>query len=379
MMQVYGRSNISEFLGERIVYRNLVPMDERLLPLIEIRKELGLSSSVIPRKSEKDYAKVIVQMLNQARAIELPVLKIERLILIGDTRLNDGIAFENICQAGDWPGIAFIGAETDEPLNIEIVQVANNRRLFLANRWSALSEFEGYCDDEGFPIDEQTAIILDLDKTTLGARGRNAHVIDQARVQAVEDTVATLLGADFDKSAFEYNYSTLNNTKFHPFTTDNQDYLAYICLILGSGLYDLESLVNEVNNGSMRTFNQFINQVDAQIDQFQSELVSIHEDIFAYVQAGDPTPFKAFRRNEYLRTVNQMGQMDDLLPANLYLDREIVITQEVRSTGLAWQRCGALLFGLSDKPDEASIPSEELKKQGFLPLHQKITHSVGSI
>jgi len=378
-MQVYGRSNISEFLGERIVYRNLIPMDDRLLSLIEIRKELGLSSSVIPRKSEKDYAKVIVQMLNQARAIELPVLKIERLILIGDTRLNDGRAFENICQAGDWPGIAFIGAETDGPLNIEIVQVTNNQRLFLANRWSALSEFDRYCNDEGFPIDEQTAIILDLDKTTLGARGRNAHVIDQARVQAVEDTVATLLGTDFDKSAFEYNYSTLNHTKFHPFTTDNQDYLAYICLILGSGLYDLESLVNEVNNGSMRTFNQFINQVDAQIDQFQSELVSIHEEIFAYVQAGDPTPFKAFRRNEYLRTVNQMGQMDDLLPANLYLEGEIVITQEVRSTGLAWRRCGALLFGLSDKPDEASIPSEELKKQGFLPLHQKNTHSVGSI
>jgi DNA-binding transcriptional MerR regulator len=378
-MQVYGRSNISEFLGERIVYRNLIPMDDRLLSLIEIRKELGLSSSVIPRKSEKDYAKVIVQMLNQARAIELPVLKIERLILIGDTRLNDGMAFENICQAGDWPGIAFIGAESDEPLNIEIVQVANNRRLFLANRWSALSEFDRYCNDEGFPIDDQTAIILDLDKTTLGARGRNAHVIDQARVQAVEDTVATLLGTDFDKSAFEYNYSTLNHTKFHPFTTDNQDYLAYICLILGSGLYDLESLVNEVNNGSMRTFNQFINQVDAQIDQFQSELVSIHEEIFAYVQVGDPTPFKAFRRNEYLRTVNQMGQMEDLLPANLYLEGEIVITQEVRSTGLAWRRCGALLFGLSDKPDEASIPSEELKKQGFLPLHQKITHSVGSI
>ena len=378
-MQVYGRSNISEFLGERIVYRNLIPMDDRLLSLIEIRKELGLSSSVIPRKSEKDYAKVIVQMLNQARAIELPVLKIERLILIGDTRLNDGRAFENICQAGDWPGIAFIGAETDGPLNIEIVQVTNNQRLFLANRWSALSEFDRYCNDEGFPIDEQTAIILDLDKTTLGARGRNAHVIDQARVQAVEDTVATLLGTDFDKSAFEHNYSTLNHTKFHPFTTDNQDYLAYICLILGSGLYDLESLVNEVNNGSMRTFNQFINQVDAQIDHFQSELVSIHEEIFAYVQAGDPTPFKAFRRNEYLRTVNQMGQMDDLLPANLYLEGEIVITQEVRSTGLVWRRCGALLFGLSDKPDEASIPSEELKKQGFLPLHQKNTHSVGSI
>jgi hypothetical protein len=377
MMQVFGSSNISEFLVERIVYRNLIPMDERLSPFSEIWKKLGLISSATPRKSEKDYARVIVHMLNQARAIESPVLKIERLILIGDTRLNDGTAFENICQAGEWPGIAFIGAETNEPLNIKIVQVANNQRLFLANRWNALSEFERFCNEEGFPIDEQTAVIIDLDKTAIGARGRNAHVIDQARVQAVEDTVATLLGADFDKSAFENNYSTLNDTNFHPFTTDNQDYLAYICLILGSGLFDLESLVSVVNNGSMRTFNQFINQVDAQLDQLQSELVSIHKEIYSNVQAGDPTPFKAFRRNEYLRTVRKMGLMDNSLPANYYLEGEIVITQEVRSIGLAWQRSGALLFGLSDKPDEASIPTDELKKQGFLPIHQTITHSVG--
>lgn len=377
MMQVFGRSNISEFLGERIVYRNLIPMDEKLSPLSEIKKKLGLISSTTPRKSEKDYAKVIVQILNQACAIDMPSLKIARLIFIGDTRLNDGTAFVNICQAGEWSGIAFIGAEINESLNIEIVQVANNQRLFLANRWNALSEFERFCNEVGFPIDEQTAVIFDLDKTALGARGRNAHVIDQARVQAVEDTVATLLGANFDKSDFENNYSTLNDVNFHTFTSDNQDYLAYICLILGGGLYDLESLVNLVNNGSMRTFNQFIIQVDDQADQLQPELVSIHKEIFANVQAGDPTPFKAFRRNEYLRTVSKMGQMDDTLPVNLYLDSEIVITQEVRSIGLSWQKSGALLFGLSDKPDEASIPTEELKKQGFLPIHQTITHSVG--
>jgi hypothetical protein len=377
MMRVFGLSKLSEFLGKRIVYRNLIPMDERLLPLGELRKELELSSSVTPRKSEKDYARVIVHMLNQARAIDLPGLKIERLILIGDTRLNDGTAFENICQAGEWPGIAFIGAETNEPLNIEIVQVAYNQRLFLANRWNALSEFESICKEEGFPINEQTAVIIDLDKTALGARGRNAHVIDQARVQAVEDTVATLLGADFDKSAFEINYSTLNDTNFHPFTTDNQDYLAYICLILGSGLFDLESLVSVVNNGSMRTFNQFIDQVEAQLVQLQPELISIHKEIFSNVQDGDPTPFKTFRRNEYLRTVRKMGLMDNSLPVNYYLEGEIVITQEVRSIGLAWQKSGALLFGLSDKPDEASIPTDELKKQGFLPIHQTITHSVG--
>jgi len=61
MMQVFGRSNISEFLGDQIVYRNLIPQDERLLPLREIGEKLGLSMGEIPRKSEKIYATVIVQ------------------------------------------------------------------------------------------------------------------------------------------------------------------------------------------------------------------------------------------------------------------------------------------------------------------------------
>jgi hypothetical protein len=31
---------------------------------------------------------------------------------------------------------------------------------------------------------------------------------------------------------------------------------------------------------------------------------------------------------------------------------------------------GALLFGLSDKPDEASLPRPELAQKGYLPLHR---------
>jgi len=61
MMQVFGRSIVSEFLGDKIVYRNLIPQDERLLSLREIGKKIGLSSGEIPRKSEKDYATVIVR------------------------------------------------------------------------------------------------------------------------------------------------------------------------------------------------------------------------------------------------------------------------------------------------------------------------------
>ena len=377
MMQVFGRSTVSDFLGDKIVYRNLIPQDERLLPLREIGKNVGLSSGEIPRKSEKDYATVIVQMLKQAREIDLPGVKIARLIFVGDTRLNDGTAFANICHAGKWPGLAFIGSETSDPIDIETVQVASDQSLFLANRWNALVDFDRYCKDEGMPIDEETAVIFDLDKTALGARGRNAHVIDQARVQAVEDTVATLLDDDFDKSTFQTHYSTLNKVEFHPFTTDNQDYVAYICLILGCGLFDLESIVEDVNNGSLRTFEQFITKVETRAERLLPGLVSIHREIYENVQAGDPTPFKTFRRNEYLRTISQMGQMDEGLQVNSYLENEIVITQEVQSIALAWQMNGALCFGLSDKPDEASIPTKALKEQGYLPIHKTETHVVG--
>jgi hypothetical protein len=36
-----------------------------------------------------------------------------------------------------------------------------------------------------------------------------------------------------------------------------------------------------------------------------------------------------------------------------------------------------LLFGLSDKPDEASVPSEALASQGFRAIHRAETHAVG--
>ena len=59
------------------------------------------------------------------------------------------------------------------------------------------------------------------------------------------------------------------------------------------------------------------------------------------------------------------------------LDSEIVITQEVREVALRWKKEGALLFGLSDKPDEASFPGDELILQGYQPIHCIETFAVG--
>ena len=382
-MMLFGKTSVSEFLGDFVVYRNLVPVDDRLSGLDVIRSKIGLPAGRLPRKSEPDYARVIVHMITQARDLNASGAKIERLLYVGDTRLNDGTAFANICAAGQWPGLAFIGAETDAPESVQWARIPAEKpkiddpELMLANRWSALSQFDELCAERGFRIDASTAVIVDLDKTALGARGRNAHVIDQARVDAVRITVADLLGDAFDSAAFRTAYDELNQQVYHPFTADNQDYLAYVCLILGSGLFEVDRIVTEIRAGQLETFVQFIARVDEQADTLEPNLATIHADILANVRAGDPTPFKSFRFNEYETTVSRLGQLHDTAPVEKMLADEIVITQEVRSQALAWRANGALLFGLSDKPDEASIPSPVLAAQGYRAIHQTVTHAVG--
>ena len=339
--------------------------------------ELGLPAGIIPRKSEVDYARVVVRLLNAALDLDFPGRRLERLIFVGDTRMNDSTAFANLCKAGGWPGLAFIGSETGEPRRVDIAAMPGGHPLYLANRWAALPDFDRYCTAQGLPVDEAAAVVIDLDKTALGARGRNAHVIDDARVRAVHTTVAGLLGSAFDQAVFQVAYDQLKQPEFHPFTADNQDYLAYICLVLGSGLIDTSVLIADVRRKKVISFRQFIDIVEARLDELPGGLAEIHAEIYAYVQAGDPTPFKAFRRNEYLETVGRMGYLADDTPVEILLKEEILLTQEVRQMALEWRQRGALLFGLSDKPDEASIPTPEQARQGFRSIHRTLTHVVG--
>jgi hypothetical protein len=377
-MKIFGISSVSEFLGDFIVYRNLAPAQADLPALEQLHEEAGLSAGVIPRKSQLEYARVIVQILKHARRLDVPGAQIERLVFIGDTRLNDGTAFENLCAVGNWSGLAFIGSEKNDPPRVALDATPAGYPLILANRWTALAEFDGYCLDKGLVIDEATAVVIDLDKTALGARGRNDHVIDQARVQAVENTVSGLLGADFNPEAFRRAYDSLNRVEYHSFTADNQDYLAYICLVLGSGLYRLEKLIADVHAGEMASFFDFIRQVEARKQDLSPALADIHTQIYAAVQAGDPTPFKVFRREEYRATVGRMGKLPGETTLERLIQEEILITQEVRSLALNWRARGALLFGLSDKPDEASFPTPDLAEKGYQPIHRTETHILGA-
>jgi hypothetical protein len=278
---------------------------------------------------------------------------------------------------GGWPGAAFIGAENAGPPRTEIVDQGETA-LYLANRWAALDGFEDFCRRRGLPLDERTAVVLDLDKTTLGARGRNDRAIDRARVEAVRQTMAGLLGDDYDAAAFDAAYELLNRPEFHPFTADNQDYLSYVCLILGTGLMDLDVLVAQVRAQEMASFEQFIAAVEGQAGRLPPGLRQVHGEILGRVRAGDPTPFKAFRANEYLTTTARFGCLADDAPLERLLADEILITQEVQQAALRWRARGALIFALSDKPDEATFPPPELASQAYQAIHRAVTHAVGS-
>jgi hypothetical protein len=226
-------------------------------------------------------------------------------------------------------------------------------------------------------MDEQTVVIIDLDKTALGARGRNDHIIDQVRVEAVHLTVRDLLRDSFDPDEFQSAYTQINQPEFHEFTGDNQDYLAYICLILGVGLFELKPFIADIRAGRLKSFEDFITSVNRQGNMLPADLQVIHDEIYRLVQRGDPTPFKDFRYKEYEVTTHKMGCLNDDVPTDELLAGEIVITQEVREFALRWQAHGALIFGLSDKPDEASIPNDNQWAQGNRAIHQVETHAVG--
>ena len=77
-----------------------------------------------------------------------------------------------------------------------------------------------------------------------------------------------------------------------------------------------------------------------------------------------------------MATLEEIASDDGVDTALLLRDR-IVITHEVRQVAELWQGRGALLFGLSDKPDEAALPTPDLAARGYQPLHHVEAHMVG--
>jgi len=368
-----SKLSLYDLVGDLVLYRNLDPVDARLPQFADAWAEIGLADATRPRKHEASYAQTTAWYLRRARALDRRAPELAELVYLGDTAMADGNAFKSLRSVTGWPGWAFIGAEKDEELS-----VTEKEGVYVANRWSALAEFASLLLAQGAALDARTAVVVDIDKTALGARGRNDRSIDRARTTAIEATVADAIGAAFDRDAFRAAYGVINVAKYHPFTADNQDYLAYICLMISAGVTPLEGLLDDLAAGRLASFRDFIDRVEAGRDQLPSDaLRALHADIYGLVVAGDPTPFKAFRRREYRETVSRMGHLPDDAPLAQRLVEEVCLTREVVEFARWLAGRGCLLLAASDKPDEATMPSPTLVAEGFLPLHRTPTHIVG--
>lgn len=372
-MRNFGRASLQDFLRERIIFRDLNPVDPDLARFEDVRTCLHLPENVVPRKSSPQYAQVIAYLLEMANRRDGKKHGIETIVYIGDTRMNDGRAFRNICSAGGWQGIALITSETERLTKLGLDQEYGSL-LFTNSRWVNLRTLNALMQVKNLEIDERAAILIDVDKTALGARGRNDRVIDGVRVEAARKTLQGILGGSFSPQQFENMYRTLNQPVFHVFTEDNQDYLVYICMIGMCGLFTTQDICDASARHELPDFHGFLRQVEQRRKELPAEVDAVHRRVSDSVQAGDSTPFKQFRQTEYETTLQRMGQLPDDAVIEQLLREEIVITREVMEFALQGHTAGALVFGLSDKPVEACMPARE----GIsLPLHQMQTHVIG--
>lgn len=377
-LQSFGRAKLADYFADFVIYRNLEPLDRRIKGLKSAGYKMGLTNDRIPRKFERDYARAAMWFSTEAQRIRRVSKPLSELLFIGDTLLNDGQAYQNLQTLSEWKGACFIGADRlEHELTVDINEEEN---LYNANRWSAMGDWIERTASQGFHFDQRTVAIVDIDKTALGAKGRNDQVIDKARIQGIFRTMDAVLGNDFDQAAFERQYGDLNRARYHTLTADNQDFLAYICLVLNTGLIKYDELVTQFDNGSLHDFEQFVRWVDSRMmggaRRMGEPFRQVHEAVGASLRIGDPTPFKRFRRQEFLSTAAHMGHLPKNTSVEQLLAEEITFTQEVRELSDWLQKRGCLLICLSDKPQEASCP--ERPSSDFLPLHQIDTDCVGT-
>src|SRR4051794_2911131 len=252
VLKNFGRAKLSDYFGDLVVYRNLEPLDRRIQGRKAASYKRDIPADVIPRKQDRDYAKAAVWIAKMAaQKVRRSNVQLEELLFVGDTLYNDGQAYSNMADVGEWAGACFIGGE--KPNDAPSAEISENN-IYSANRWAAISDWLKWVLSQGLHVDARTVVIVDIDKTALGAKGRNDQVINEARLEGIYRTMTSVLGEDFDRSSFESHYNELNRSRYHFLTEDNQDYLAYICMALNAGIFDYNETLREIQNGSVDNF-----------------------------------------------------------------------------------------------------------------------------
>jgi len=364
-----GKTSIQDILGENILYRDLNPVSPRVPPFSQIRKKVDWRQPFPPRKASPEYARIILEYLKYHDP-NLP----RQILFFGDTPGNDGAVVRNLQRLSGRLVFGFIGKDVPS----ETGTLSPDPPLFLANRWEGIPEFFAHIETLGFRWDRKTAVLVDMDKTLIGARGRNDSVIDQARMEGVKKLIQKALDKPWQEDHFLLIYKTFNEPAYHFLTEDNQDYLAFICLVILAGVWSFEDIVEQLVQKKIASFQEFLNRTAFLLQRRPVPVVAPYfEEVFLATVKGDPTPFKSFRRMEYLATIERIDRLQSTDPAEI-LQSEITLTREIVDTILFLkEKSFGPVWCISDKPPESTFPTDDQKQNGYLPLHQKPMKMVG--
>lgn len=342
------RATIADLTGDAVLYRDLEPCDPSLPRLDELRAGLGLpTGGPPPRKRDLAYAQVILALARAARAAAGgPPLN--SIAVIGDTE-NDRLLAEHMRSLGALPAYAFIGE--DRPVAPEALTWQGDTAI--ATRWHLVGPWAAQLERQGVDW-AGAALLVDIDKTLLGPRGRSDGAIDDARAEAAL-AVAADLAPDLDIPLFRRSYAELCRKEWHPFTLDNQDYVVATALLVTTGAADLDELRADLEAGTSQGFAGLLRAAGPSVPP---SLAPLHAELRDRVAAGDPTPFKAFRRAELTTTLARMA------------DGRLTLCGALFDLCQSLAGRGALCLAASDKPAESALPSPEQAAAGVLPLHR---------
>jgi hypothetical protein len=341
------RATIADLTGDAVLYRDLEPCDPSLPRLDDLRAALGEPLGPPPRKRDAGYARIMLAMARAAQAARGgPPLT--TVAVLGDTE-NDRLLATHLRDLGELASYGFIGE--DRPVAPEAMTWQGDTAT--ATRWHLITPWAAHLERQGVDW-AGAALLIDIDKTLLGPRGRSDGAIDDARAEAAL-IVAADLAPGLEVPAFRRLYGELCRKEWHAFTLDNQDYVVATALLLTTGAADFERLRALVESGDPGGFAAFLKATGPTVIP---ELAPLHEELRARVAAGDPTPFKAFRRAELTTTVARMA------------DGRLTICGVLFELCQSLAEQGALCLAASDKPAESALPTAEQVAAGFLPLHR---------
>jgi len=366
-----GQASIDDLLEGFVAFRRLCPIDARLHAALPRQsppaKDVDLA---IPRKGSAAHAGAVAGMLRAARDIdrEEASRSLSHFLYIGDSAGTDGRAFASLCRVTGWSGRALIIDEDTQPPASRCEAVGDGM-IVHANRWAAIAAWVAEARSEGFGVDGRTVAIVDIDKTLIGARGRNSAAIDAARLRAALDVTESVAGHCIDVDRFEATLRTLDQPAWHSLTADNQDAVVYVALIASLGVLTLEELAS-CPKISAHGFAPYLAEVGKRQHLLPPGVRCLHHEVWKQVERGNPTPFVAFRRREYKATREALACASSVDTPKDMLETGIVMTGEVWQAVREWKDRDVLVFGLSDKPDEACFPPPESFGEEDVPIHR---------